>query len=158
MNNLQKAGKKISINTLISWGASIVIIGLTFKILHWRGGEWMIGIGLLVEALLFFLMGYASLSEHEETVKTPPQRPAERPLDDVLSTSIDQQSIERLRNSFEHFNKTVESVNSVTGSVDATQKMLKEMEQATLEVQELRKNLAELNNVYRAQLDAYRKA
>lgn len=159
MNDLQRAGKKIGINTLISWGASIVIIGLTFKILHWRGGEWMIGIGLLVEAGLFFLMGYASLSEREEKPEKIVQRPPQaRPLDDVLAQSLDKQSLERLKNSFEQFNKTVESVNTVSGSVSATQEMLKEMEHATAEIQQLRKNLSELNNVYRAQLEAYRKA
>ncbi|WP_373564747.1 hypothetical protein [Sphingobacterium sp. E70] len=45
----------------ISWGASIVIIGVLFKILHIGGStaNYMIGIGLGVEALLFFfLMGF----------------------------------------------------------------------------------------------------
>jgi len=44
----------------ISWGASIVIIGALFKILHIGGiwGNWAIGIGLGVEAILFFLTGF----------------------------------------------------------------------------------------------------
>ncbi|RZL05100.1 MAG: gliding motility protein GldL [Pedobacter sp.] len=43
----------------ISWGASVVIIGALCKIIHF-GGEWanyIIGFGLGVEALLFFLTG-----------------------------------------------------------------------------------------------------
>ncbi len=43
----------------ISWGASIVILGLLAKILHF-GGAWanyFIGVGLGVEAILFFLTG-----------------------------------------------------------------------------------------------------
>ncbi|MGJ1268719.1 gliding motility protein GldL [Sphingobacterium spiritivorum] len=59
---------KFGINTLINWGATVVIIGLMFKILHFKGGEWMIGIGLAVEALLFFIMGFlASESEVDWT-------------------------------------------------------------------------------------------
>ncbi|MGY3052781.1 gliding motility-associated protein GldL [Pedobacter sp. UYEF25] len=44
----------------ISWGASIVIIGALFKILHIGGilGNYAIGIGLGVEACLFFLTGF----------------------------------------------------------------------------------------------------
>lgn len=44
----------------ISWGASIVIIGALAKILHLGGAaaNYVIGIGLGVEALLFFLTGF----------------------------------------------------------------------------------------------------
>lgn len=48
------------LHVAISWGASIVIIGALFKILHIGGimGNYMIGIGLGVEAFLFFLTGF----------------------------------------------------------------------------------------------------
>jgi len=48
------------LHVAISWGASIVIIGALFKILHIGGimGNYMIGIGLGIEALLFFLTGF----------------------------------------------------------------------------------------------------
>lgn len=48
------------LHVAISWGASIVIIGALFKILHIGGiwGNWAIGIGLGVEAILFFLTGF----------------------------------------------------------------------------------------------------
>jgi len=48
------------LHVAISWGASIVIIGALFKITH-LGGSWanlIIGVGLGVEALLFFLTGF----------------------------------------------------------------------------------------------------
>lgn len=163
MDNMQRIGKRIGINTLISWGASVVIIGLTFKILHWAGGEWMIAIGLIVEAGLFFLMGYASLSDPDQAsltgtaVDTRPV-PATKNFEDVLATKVDEEVIEKLKGSFDRFSKTVESVNSITGSATATQGMMTEIEHATVEIQELRRNLAELNAAYRAQLEAFRKA
>ena len=55
------AGKKkfkITLDAIISWGATVVIIGAMFKILHLPGGGLIIGIGLGVEALLFFIMGF----------------------------------------------------------------------------------------------------
>ncbi|WP_316830805.1 gliding motility protein GldL [Pedobacter aquatilis] len=48
------------LHVAISWGASIVIIGALFKILHIGGifGNIAIGVGLGVEAFLFFLTGF----------------------------------------------------------------------------------------------------
>lgn len=48
------------LHVAISWGASIVILGALFKILHIGGalGNYAIGIGLGVEAFLFFLTGF----------------------------------------------------------------------------------------------------
>lgn len=62
-----------SINTLINWGASVVIIGLMFKILHFKGGEWMIGIGLAVEALLFFVMGFIQSEPEPDWTRVYPE-------------------------------------------------------------------------------------
>jgi len=48
------------LHVAISWGASVVILGALFKILHIGGtfGNWAIGAGLGVEAFLFFLTGF----------------------------------------------------------------------------------------------------
>ncbi len=53
-------GKKqpYGINNIVSWGATVVIIGLMFKILHWPGATYFIVMGLMMEALLFFLLGF----------------------------------------------------------------------------------------------------
>jgi gliding motility-associated protein GldL len=54
------AGKKLpyGINNIVSWGATVVIVGLMFKILHWPGATWFITGGLSAEAILFFLLGF----------------------------------------------------------------------------------------------------
>lgn len=56
------------LHVAISWGASIVILGALFKILHIGGvlGNYAIGAGLGVEAFLFFLTG----------LRQPDQEPA----------------------------------------------------------------------------------
>jgi len=61
------------INTLINWGATVVIIGLMFKILHFKGGEWMIGIGLAVEAFLFFIMGFLASEKEVDWTRVYPE-------------------------------------------------------------------------------------
>ncbi|MFD2874446.1 gliding motility protein GldL [Mucilaginibacter ximonensis] len=54
------AGKKqpYGINNIVSWGATVVIIGLLFKIQHLPFGGLFISIGLGAEALLFFILGF----------------------------------------------------------------------------------------------------
>ncbi|MGF7082241.1 gliding motility protein GldL [Mucilaginibacter sp. UYCu711] len=46
------------INNVVSWGATIVIVGLLFKIQHWPNGGLFITIGLGAEAILFFILGF----------------------------------------------------------------------------------------------------
>jgi len=46
------------INNIVSWGATIVIIGLLFKIQHWNYATIFITLGLGTEAILFFLLGF----------------------------------------------------------------------------------------------------
>jgi gliding motility-associated protein GldL len=70
--------KKKKINWLhiaISWGASIVILGAMFKINHWGGqlGTYMIGLGLSVEAMLFFTLGFFPPAEEPEWEKVYPE-------------------------------------------------------------------------------------
>ncbi|WP_017259490.1 type IX secretion system motor protein PorL/GldL [Pedobacter arcticus] len=70
------ASKKRSIITLdaiISWGATVVIIGAMAKILHWPGGELIIGVGLATEAVLFFIMGFVPPHKDPKWEKVYPQ-------------------------------------------------------------------------------------
>ncbi|MXV49367.1 gliding motility protein GldL [Pedobacter sp. HMF7647] len=71
------AGKKKFdfLHVAISWGASIVIVGALFKILHLGGvfGNYMIGIGLGVEACLFFLTGFVPPAKDPEWHKVYPE-------------------------------------------------------------------------------------
>ena len=64
---------RFGINTLINWGATVVITGLMFKILHFKGGEWMIGIGLAVEAVLFFVMGFIQSEPEPDWTRVYPE-------------------------------------------------------------------------------------
>lgn len=69
----KKKKLKIGINSLISWGASVVIIGLMFKILYLPGGEWMIGLGLATEAVLFFILGFQAENEDPDWTRVYPE-------------------------------------------------------------------------------------
>ena len=137
----QKGKKKIGLNTVISWGASVVIIGLMFKILHWPGGELFIAAGLLTESFLFFILGVAAMNVEEETAGPEAAGDGSK-LHDLLATSITPKVIQGLSAGFENFNKTVASVNQVAGSFNVTQALIKEMETTTGDVKKFRDNMA----------------
>ncbi|MEO6849649.1 MAG: gliding motility protein GldL [Mucilaginibacter sp.] len=57
--------KPYGITNIVSWGASVVIIGLLFKIQHWPYGGAFISAGLITEAALFFLLGFIREKQEE---------------------------------------------------------------------------------------------
>lgn len=63
------SGKKkpYGINNIVSWGATVVIIGLLFKIQHWTGATYFITLGLGTEAILFGLLGFQR-EAHEQHI------------------------------------------------------------------------------------------
>jgi len=69
------AGKKkpYGIGNVVSWGATIVIIGLMFKILHKPGGEYWITAGLTTEAILFFILGFQRENEEIDWTRAYPE-------------------------------------------------------------------------------------
>jgi len=132
--------KKIGLNSVISWGASVVIIGLMFKILHWQGAEAMICVGLITESLLFAILGFAAMTVHVEDPTKDGDKGGSA-LHDLLATSITPKIVERLSMGFQQFNKTVESVNQVAGSFNVTQNLIKELETTTGDVKKFRDNM-----------------
>ncbi len=69
------AGKKqpYGINNIVSWGATVVIIGLLFKIQHLPFGGLFISIGLGAEAVLFFILGFQRDVEEIDWTRAYPE-------------------------------------------------------------------------------------
>jgi gliding motility-associated protein GldL len=69
------AGKKkpYGIGNIVSWGATIVIIGLMFKILHFPGSTYWISAGLTTEAILFFILGFQRETEEVDWTRAYPE-------------------------------------------------------------------------------------
>jgi gliding motility-associated protein GldL len=54
-------------------GAAVVILGAMFKILDLQGANWMIGIGLTVEAIIFFLSAFEPSPKEVDWSKVYPE-------------------------------------------------------------------------------------
>ncbi len=61
---VQSSGWKNFMAKLYGLGASVVIIGAMFKLMHWNGASIMIVVGLTTEAIIFFFSAFEPL--HEE--------------------------------------------------------------------------------------------
>ena len=149
--------KKSSSNLLhmaISFGASVVILGALFKILHLGGvwGNYMIGLGLGVEAFLFFITGfvppakdpawervYPELAEdydgpvaQKRTVAVPVTAPpVTAALDQMLSTKIGPELIESLGSGLRNFGDKVNAISNITDVSVTTNQLAEKMKQAT---------------------------
>jgi methyl-accepting chemotaxis protein len=148
---VKKKGGGIPLDAVVSWGATIVIIGLMFKIQHWKGGEGFITAGLSAEAILFAILGFAAISAnkkahaHDDDHAHDGKDKKSGNLDELLANTITPEAINRLGKGFEHFNRTVESVNHIAGSYPITQNMLKEMESTTTDMKKFRENVGTIS-------------
>lgn len=62
----ESTGWKVGMKYLYGWGASIVIFGALFKILHWPGADIMLIVGLTTEAVIFFFSAFEPLPHEDE--------------------------------------------------------------------------------------------
>jgi gliding motility-associated protein GldL len=61
---VQGSGWKNFMKYLYGWGASIVILGAMFKILHLKGAAQMLMVGMTIESIIFFFSAFEPI--HEE--------------------------------------------------------------------------------------------
>lgn len=141
------------VHRAISWGASVVIIGAMFKIIH-LGGPWaniIIGVGLGVEAFLFFLLGvfppeadhawekvYPELREDFKgelpvaTVRQTSGNSSTAALDQMLSNAkIGPELIESLGAGLRTFGDKVASISNVADTSAATQELTAKIKTAS---------------------------
>ncbi|PRY53564.1 gliding motility-associated protein GldL [Arcticibacter pallidicorallinus] len=162
----------------ISWGASIVILGALFKILHIGGvwGNYMIGIGLGVEAFLFFLTGFVPPAKDPEWARVYPEladdfsgelpqkatrqapvassAPTSAALDKMLADAkVGPELIQSLGDGLRTFGDKVASISTVADASIATNEYTSKVKSASGSFDKLNvafskatENLAELGN------------
>jgi gliding motility-associated protein GldL len=75
---VQSQGFKNLLTKLYGFGASVVIIGTLFKIQHWRFADFMLGVGLITESVIFFFYAFEPEVDwslvYPELAETPEDR------------------------------------------------------------------------------------
>ena len=72
---------KRALNIVYSWGASIVIIGALFKLLHLPYGSQILFVSMSVEALVFFISGFEHPSDEYHWEEVFPVLKSKNPMD-----------------------------------------------------------------------------
>lgn len=152
-------------------GASVVIIGALFKILHWEFGPLtgglLLAVGLITEALIFAISAfepvedeydwslvYPELSGGMNRGKTDAQEAQEaegllsRKLDDLLKeANIDANLMGSLGDSIRNFEETAKGMVPSSEAVASTRKYSEEMAEAATQMESL-------NSLYKVQLES----
>lgn len=72
MKLFQTKAYKVIIGYVYGWGATAVIIGALFKIMHFPGAGLVLTIGMVVEAFIFFVSAFEPAMEHYDWARVFP--------------------------------------------------------------------------------------
>lgn len=163
-----RANKKF-MNLAYGLGASIVIVGALFKIIHFEigplTGNVMLTIGLVTEALIFAISAfepvdneldwsrvYPELAGGESTTTKKENKEAQgilsQKLDDLLKEAkIDGELMASLGDSIKNFEGVAKSMAPTVNSIEATKKYGEELSLAAAQMESL-------NSLYKVQLES----
>ncbi|MCX8112548.1 MAG: gliding motility protein GldL [Bacteroidia bacterium] len=154
---------------LYAWGASVVIIGALFKILHLPGANEMLIVGLGTEAAVFFVSGLEPLPEderHWDWSKVFPQLKEDSEEDAVdvalglgggpgalvpglgpgikslQESSLTPDLLEQLASSIEGLRVSVTSLTDITDAAVATNEFAQKVREASVRVEQLSQSYA----------------
>jgi len=148
MSKLRKVtGYKRFLHYAACFGASVVIIGALFKIMHWPGASVMLIAGLGTEALIFTLYGfdvpheevdwtlvYPELAGIESTQEEESESnlPVTQQLDNMLEEAkIGPELIESLGQGMRNLAETANKLSDITNVQDATNEYVRSMQNAS---------------------------
>ncbi|WP_341215235.1 gliding motility protein GldL [uncultured Wocania sp.] len=164
-----KASKRF-MNMAYGLGASIVIIGALFKIIHFEigplTGNVMLTLGLVTEAIIFAISAFEPVDndldwslvypelaggQSDKKEKENPQGLLSKKLDELLKDAkIDGELMASLGDSIKNFEGAAKNISSTVDSVEASKKYGEELTLAAAQMESL-------NSLYKVQLESINK-
>lgn len=153
---VESEGYKKVMAKIYGWGASVVILGALFKIMHWPGASIMLIVGLGTEALIFFLSAFEPLHEELDWTLVYPELAGLEEIEDgidngltkkeeeispreELNKMLDAATVEfgKLGDGMTNLKKTVDNMTDITDATVATEKYAKNINTAATAVEKL---------------------
>ena len=145
---------KLFMSRLYGWGASIVLVGALFKIMHWKGAGLMLTVGLLTEAVIFFFSAFeppheevdwslvypelAGMDEPGSSAGTSKKDPIAQELDRMLGDAkIGPELIESLGSGLNKLGDNTSKLADITDATVATDEYVKNVQGANESVGKL---------------------
>lgn len=129
MAGVSKNTEKL-VNVIVCVGASIVIVGALFKILHWKGADTMLMVGLFTEAFIFLVYAFLPPAGSEMAAlaealpKIAPQQtgnPALQSLDRMMQDAdLTPTNMNRLSEGFKKLGNSIGQIKDTSDAVAAT--------------------------------------
>ena len=155
----QSKSTKKMFNMAYGIGAAIVIVGALFKIQHWPYGSLILTIGMIVEAIVFFISAFDAVEEDLDWTKVYPELgDAEgegagvngmlsQKLDNLLQEAqVDTELMTNLGNSIKSFHTAAEGLSVASESIYSTVKYNEQVELAATQMESL-------NGLYQVQME-----
>lgn len=120
---------KLFMNYVYGWGASAVIIGALFKIMHFPGATYVLTAGMLVEAFIFFLSAFEPQMEHYEWSNVFPELSKDFKGDKTNFSNnggsmsldvVDDETKKKIKDGLSKLAASVENVKDISESAVAT--------------------------------------
>jgi gliding motility-associated protein GldL len=146
----QTEGWKGFMAKLYGWGASVVIIGALFKIMHWPGAAIMLTCGLMTEAVIFFFSAFepihreidwslvypelsglddeGEMDVYKENIVTGRGDVSLEKFEDIIkipTTTINSEAIVQINEGIENLHKTAKDISQITDVATATKSFAK---------------------------------
>lgn len=163
MKIFQSKAYKVIIGYVYGWGATAVIVGALFKIMHFPGAGIVLTAGMLVEAFIFFMSAFEPAMEHydwarvfpilakkeseltaEDVPVMPTMAPAKNPepvkqvvsggVTNHVSIGLDNEDLNKLRTGF---NKIAETADHFAGIMGNAPMVVEKMEKASASFEQL---------------------
>ena len=163
----QSKTKKKLFNIAYNVGASIVILGALFKLNHisygWFNGTNVLAVGLIAEAIIFFLSAFETVEDDLDWSKVYPELAGQdaiesekevgaqgllsQKLDALLADAkIDSNLMASLGTSMKNFQGAAEGLSATTESISSTNKYNEQVSMAAVQMETL-------NNLYKVQVE-----
>jgi len=147
---------KFMMPKLYGWGAAIVILGALFKINHYAGAEYMLAIGLGMEAVIFFFSAFEKQHEEHEWERVYPELghdmtdPANMTPSQQLDTALEKAKIDNAL--IDSLNEGLRSFSEASTKLNETISAASGISEYNEQIQEGVKNMNALNSLYELQL------
>ena len=146
-------GFKVVMSRIYGLGAAVVIVGALFKILHWKGADAMLMVGLLTEAGIFAISAFEPVKEEVDWTLVYPELAGMDPkekknekksltaeLDKMLEEArIEQNMVNRLGDGLRSLTENVNSMTAMSDAAVATNEYAERVKQASGSVDQLNK-------------------
>jgi gliding motility-associated protein GldL len=155
----QSKSTKKMFNMAYGIGAAIVIVGALFKIQHWPYGSLILTIGMVVEAIVFFISAFDAVEEDLDWTKVYPELGdadgegagvngmLSQKLDNLLQEAqVDTKLMTDLGNSIKSFHTAAEGLSVASESISSTAKYNEQVELAATQMESL-------NGLYQVQME-----